>query len=139
MINWSEEYNIGVESIDEQHKQLFEIANKIYDLLKNKLVTDKYDSILEIIEELRNYTSYHFEAEEDYMQTIQYKRFLSQKIAHNDFLEKIANIDLKKIDNGQNEYLIGILDFVCDWLVHHIIEEDRLIVAKQLITVRLFT
>lgn len=130
MIKWSEEYKIGVESIDEQHKQLFEIANRIYDLLKNKLITDKYDNILEIIDELRNYTSYHFEAEEIYMQTIKYKRFLSQKIAHNDFLEKIANIDIKKIDNGQNEYLIGILDFVCDWLAHHIIEEDILIVSK---------
>lgn len=130
MINWSEDYLIGVKSIDEQHKQLFEIANRIYNLLKNRLITDKYDDIIEIIDELKNYTIYHFQAEEDYMESIQYKRFLSQKIAHNDFLEKIETIDLKKIDVNQNEYLINILDFVCDWLVLHIIQEDKLIVSN---------
>ena len=130
MINWSEEYRIGIESIDKQHKQLFEIANRIYDLLKNRLITDKYDDIIDIIEELKNYTLYHFKTEENYMQNIKYKKFLSQKAAHKDFLEKMENIDVKKIDNSQNEYLIGVLDFVCDWLIHHIIQEDKLIAAK---------
>jgi len=129
MVTWEDKYAIGVESIDEQHKALFEIANRIYDLLKNDLITDKYDSIVEIIEELKNYTIYHFEAEEEYMKNIGYKKLLSQKVAHNDFLEKMEGIDLDQIDNGHNEYLLGILDFVCEWLVEHIIKEDKLIVG----------
>ena len=129
MVTWEDKYAIGVESIDEQHKELFEIANRIYDLLKNDLITDKYDSIVEIIEELKNYTIYHFEAEEEYMKNIGYKKLLSQKVAHNDFLEKMECIDLDQIDNGHNEYLLGILDFVCEWLVEHIIKEDKLIVG----------
>ncbi|GMA97385.1 hemerythrin family protein [Pelosinus sp. IPA-1] len=131
MVTWEDKYAIGVESIDEQHKELFEIANRIYDLLKNDLITDKYDSIIEIIEELKNYTIYHFEAEEEYMKNIGYKKLLSQKVAHNDFLEKMESIDLDQIDNGHNEYLLGILDFVCEWLVEHIIKEDRLIVGSN--------
>ena len=130
MIKWQEEYGIGVESIDEEHKQLFEIANRIYDLLRNELITDKYGKIIEIIEELKNYTIYHFKSEEDYMQSIGYKKFFSQKVAHNDFLAKMETIDIEKIDNGQNEYLIGILDFVSEWLVEHILKEDKLIVIK---------
>ncbi len=129
MVKWQDEYCLGVESIDEQHKELFNIANRIYELLKNKLITDKYDHIVEIIEELKKYTVYHFEAEEEYMKSIGYKKFLSQKVAHNDFLEKIDSIDLEKIDNGHNEYLLGILDFVCNWLVEHIIKDDKLIVT----------
>lgn len=129
MVTWEDKYAIGVEAIDEQHKELFEIANRIFDLLKNDLITDKYDSIIEIIEELKNYTIYHFEAEEEYMKNIGYKKLLSQKVAHNDFLEKMEGIDLEQIDNGHNEYLLGILDFVCQWLVEHIIKEDRLIVG----------
>ncbi|AIF50435.1 bacteriohemerythrin [Pelosinus sp. UFO1] len=129
MVTWEDNYAIGVEAIDEQHKELFQISNRIYDLLKNDLITDKYDSIIEIIEELKNYTIYHFEAEEEYMKNIGYKKLLSQKVAHNDFLEKMEGIDLEQIDNGHNEYLLGILDFVCEWLVEHIIKEDRLIVG----------
>jgi hemerythrin len=129
MIKWQDEYYIGIEAIDEQHKELFEIANRIYELLKNELLTDKYNKIIEIIEELKDYTVYHFAAEEEYMKSIGYKKFLSQKVAHSDFLEKMEDIDLEKIDESHNEYLIGILDFVCDWLVEHIIKEDKLIVT----------
>ena len=130
MILWKEEYCVGVESIDEQHKELVVIANKIYELLKNDLIADKYDSIIAIIDELKDYTVYHFKAEEEYMKNIGYKKLLSQKVAHNDFLEKMQSIDMNKIDNGHNEYLIEMLDFVCEWLVQHIVKEDKLIAAQ---------
>lgn len=130
MILWKDEYGTGIQFMDEQHQKLFEIANKIYHLLKNDLITDKYQSIVDIISELQDYTHYHFQAEEKYMQSIGYAKFLSQKVAHNDFLEKMDEIDLTKIDDGQNQYLIGILNFVTDWLVEHIIKEDKLIASK---------
>ena len=130
IIDWKEDYCVGVESIDQQHKQLFEIANRIYSLLKNELIDDKYGKIIEIINELKSYTIYHFKSEEDYMKSIGYKRFFSQKVAHSDFIAKMESIDIEKIDNGQNQYLLGILDFVSEWLVEHIIKEDKLIVAN---------
>lgn len=130
MVKWKDEYYIGIEAIDEQHKELFEIANRIYALLKNELILDKYNKIVEIIDELKNYTIYHFKAEEEYMQSIKYRKFLSQKVAHNDFLEKMNSIDVDKIDNGHNQYLMEILDFVCEWLVEHIIKEDKLITVQ---------
>lgn len=127
MIQWKDDYCTGIAPIDEQHKELFRIANRIYDLLKNDLIPDKYDSIIAIISELQNYTRYHFKTEEDYMQRINYRRFLSQKAAHNEFLAKMDAIDLGKIDNSQNQYLIEILDFVLDWLAGHIVKADKLI------------
>lgn len=127
MLQWKDEYCTGIAPIDEQHKELFRIANRIYDLLKNDLIPDKYDSIVAIISELQNYTRYHFKTEEDYMQQINYRRFLSQKAAHNEFLAKMDAIDLGKIDNSQNQYLIEILDFVLDWLAGHIVKADKLI------------
>ena len=127
MIQWKDDYCTGIAPIDEQHKELFSIANRIYDLLKNDLIPDKYDSIVAIISEPQNYTRYHFKTEEDYMQQINYRRFLSQKAAHNEFLAKMDAIDLGKIDNSQNQYLIEILDFVLDWLAGHIVKADKLI------------
>ena len=129
MVKWEDKYSLGVESIDEQHKELFRIANRIYELLKNEMILDKYDHIMEIIDELKNYTVDHFKDEEEYMKSIGYKKFLSHKVAHTDFLDKMGNIDVNKIDNGHNEYLLSILDFVCVWLIEHIMKEDKLIVA----------
>lgn len=130
MIEWKDEYALGVESIDEQHKKLFEIADRIYDLIRNTLLMDKYDAIVEIIHELKDYTVYHFAAEEEYMKSIGYKKLLSQKVAHDDFLHKVEEIDFEKIDNGQNAYLLETLDFVVEWLEQHILKEDKLIVGE---------
>ena len=127
MIQWKDEYSVGIDFVDEQHQQLFVIANKIYELLNNHLVLDKYDRIVEIIEELKDYTRYHFNAEEEHMKRIGYRKFLSQKVAHTEFLEKMDAIDLTRIDDGQNEYLHEILNFVMDWLVYHILKQDKLI------------
>jgi hemerythrin len=127
MIEWKDEYAIGIKEIDEQHEKLFEIAGRMFALLRNDLLMDKYDSIVEIIDELKDYTRYHFEAEEAYMEKIGYRKFLSQKVTHKDFLDKMDEIDLQRIDNGQNQYLMDILNFVLDWLVEHILKEDKLI------------
>lgn len=131
MVQWSEEYAIGIEKIDEQHKKLFEIANKAYELLKNPFFTDKYDKIVVIIKELKDYTKYHFDYEEKYMQSIGYKKYFSQKVAHNECVEKINKFDLKHIDNNQDEAILNLLEFIVSWISSHIKEEDTQI-AKEI-------
>lgn len=124
MIQWSEEYVIGIDKIDEQHKKLFEIANRAYELLKNPFITDKYDKIVTIIKELKDYTKYHFNYEEKYMQSIGYRRYFSQKLAHDEFIEKINKFDLKNIDNNQNEAILNLLEVIATWIGEHIKTED---------------
>ena len=127
MIKWKGDYNIGVDLIDEQHQKLFEIANRAYELLENKFCIDKYDKIVQIIEELKNYTIYHFKSEEEYMLSIGYKRFLSQKVEHDDFIKKFKDIDLNIIDENQDKYIIETLEFVINWITNHILSKDKLI------------
>ena len=55
---FTKEYHTGIDFIDEEHAKLFEIANRAYDLLTNQCVTDKYDAIVAVLEELRDYTKY---------------------------------------------------------------------------------
>ncbi|WP_088226913.1 hemerythrin family protein [Desulfosporosinus sp. FKB] len=129
MLEWKEEYSIGVEQIDEQHRHLFEIGNKIYDLLENYLYVDKYDRIVAIIRELKDYTKYHFQAEEDYMIELKYPRYFSQKVEHDDFIKKIEEIDLESLDRDQDKHIRGILTFVFDWVLEHILKKDMLIGA----------
>lgn len=125
MISWKEEYSVGVLEIDEQHKKLFDIANRAYDLLKNDFSVDKYDRIVDIFEELNNYTKFHFDYEENYMLRIGYKRLLSHKVQHDDFIEKINSIDLDKVDEDQDKYLIDILEFIVKWITGHILGRDK--------------
>lgn len=127
MIQWKDDYKIGIDKIDEQHKKLFEIANRAYDILTKEIVIDKYDKVIDIIEELRDYTSYHFKTEEDYMLKIGYKRFLSQKSVHDEFIKKIYSIKLDEIDENDDKQLLDILDFVVNWISEHILGADMLI------------
>lgn len=129
MIQWKESYRLGVDEIDEQHKRLFDIANQAYDLLKNDMLVDKYDRIVSIIEELRDYAVYHFGFEENYMASINYKRRLSHKVVHDEFIAKIKEVDLDNVDENQDQYLTEILDFVVQWIEQHILGTDKLYVS----------
>lgn len=128
MIKWKDEYSIGVETIDEQHQKLFEIANRAYALLKNELLLDKYDRIVDIFGELKEYTEYHFRFEQEYMASIGYRKMLSHKVVHDDFVEKIKGINLDKMDEEQDQYLMELLDFVVQWIEQHILGMDKKIV-----------
>lgn len=130
MFEMKEEYKIGVSIIDEEHVKLFEIGESAYQLLKDEFSVDKYDKIVAIIEELRDYSVIHFRDEEEYMESINYKRLFTQKMEHKQFIKKVNEVDLSRIDNNQDEYIMTILDFVAKWLVNHIIEQDLLITAK---------
>ncbi len=127
MLEWKEEYSIGVKLIDEQHKHLFEIGNKVYDLLENYLYVDKYDRIIPIINELREYTKYHFDTEENYMLQIKYPKYFNQKVEHDDFIEKVEKVDLKDLDENQDKYIRDLLLFVFNWILEHILQKDKLI------------
>ena len=129
MFNWKEDYVLGVELIDNQHRKLFEIANKAYVLLKDDLRSDKYNQIINIIEELKDYTIFHFNSEEQYMMSIGYKKFLSHKVEHNDFIEAINNVNLNKIDKNQDAYILELLQFVVKWIDEHILKQDKQIVS----------
>ena len=128
MYEMKEEYKIGVERIDEQHKKLFELADKAYMLLKDDFSLDKYDKIVHILEELKDYTIFHFKSEEEYMESINYKRLFSQKIEHEKFIKALEDVNYNEIDEKQDESLVKILNFLNDWLVEHILKTDKLIV-----------
>lgn len=125
MITWKDDFLVGVDEIDKQHQKLFEIANRAYELLKNDFYVDKYDRIVAIIEELKDYTVFHFKYEEEYMLKIKYKKFFTQKIQHDNFIKKVNEINLKEIDSNQDQSLLDLLDFVVNWISNHILIMDK--------------
>lgn len=127
MYEMKPEYYTGIEFIDAEHKKLFDIANEAYELLMNDFIPDKYDYIMQVVNDLKEYAKYHFDHEEEYMTNIKYKRYLSQKVAHDDFIEKINQYDSEIIDEKQKESLLELLEFLTTWLVEHIYRQDKLI------------
>ena len=125
MIHWKKEYELGLPDVDKQHKYLIDVAVEAYELLKDKLTSDKYDKIVGILQELRNYTIFHFEFEEGFMKKEAYPKILSHKMEHKKFIDKLNAVDLNAIDANQQEALISIIEFVAVWLDSHILETDR--------------
>jgi hemerythrin len=129
MIKWKDEYSLGVEQIDEQHRKLFEIAGRAYDFLKDEFSIDKYDQVVAILEELKDYAVYHFETEEGYMKSIGYRKFLSHKVVHDDFIQKVKDTNLNKVDENPEQYLLEVLNFIVNWIDGHILGMDKKIIA----------
>lgn len=127
MYEFKDEYRTGIDFIDEQHKVLFEIANETNELLKNDYVSDKYNKIVELVHKLQDYAVFHFKSEEEYMESINYKRMFTQKIEHEAFIKRINDVDFSKIDENQNEYIMDMLQLLNNWLVEHILTNDKLI------------
>jgi len=130
MIRWKDEFLTGIEVIDSQHKVLFDMADRCYKLLKDEFITDKYNKIVELLDDLKEYTVFHFRTEEEYMLSIGYKKFLSHKVEHDVFIDKVNKVDFNQIEVDQNQYIKGILEFIVEWIVQHILQKDKLIVEQ---------
>ena len=60
---FTSKYHVGVEFIDEQHSRLFEIIADANRVVHAEYIHDKYDEIVRILDELKDYTIEHFRAE----------------------------------------------------------------------------
>ena len=126
MYEMKPEYYIGIDMIDEEHKQLFKYADEAYELLHDEFTPDKYDRIDIILENLRNYTVKHFSDEEQYMESINYKKIFTQKVQHQEFIHKLDEFMEHHNDEveDQDEQIMGILKYLTEWLVNHILYVD---------------
>ena len=92
MYEMKPEYYIGIDMIDEEHKLLFKYADDAYELLHDENTPDKYDRIDMILEDLRDYTAKHFNDEEQYMVSINYKKLFTQKFSIRNLYTNLMNL-----------------------------------------------
>ncbi len=125
MFVWKEEFELGIESIDTQHKKLLEIGNVINELLINHGENDdNYDEIYDVIEALKNYTIYHFKNEEDLFIKYSYPEYEEHKKEHDAFIMYLESVDLHNIDVNQKDFLKELLTKIVQWVFKHIITTD---------------
>ncbi|MCX4270304.1 MAG: bacteriohemerythrin [Lachnospiraceae bacterium] len=132
-LTFSSKYYTHIAFIDEEHKKLFDIIREAYQLVEEQFLHDKYDKIIEILNQLKEYTEFHFKNEETYMKKINYSGFDVQHQAHTVFVNRLVEVtytDLNKIDENQEEYLHELLDFLLTWLTNHILKLDKQIPSE---------
>ncbi len=121
---WKEEYSIGVKELDEQHKKMFELGDKISRLVFDNSTEDYLNEIVSILEKLREYTKYHFNYEEEHMDLNGYVHQHTHSIQHSYLMERIEKISNKGISSNQRETLMEMVNFLYDWISKHILRED---------------
>ncbi len=119
LFKWSDKYSVNVKIIDNQHKHFIGLIDELYECL----VANDVEKFHEILNDLKIYTNYHFETEEKYFDEFNYKDSKIHKAAHQQLREKTESF-LQKPDNLLDSGY-KLLEFMTDWLVHHIEEMDK--------------
>ena len=127
MLEWKESYSVGIELIDEQHKHLFKLGTSALELVKSGSSLDKSKEIIQLIDDLIQYTKFHFLSEESYMVKINFPLYNSHKEEHNAFIKKINSIDTATLSVSQEKQINDLVGFLLNWILTHILENDKLL------------
>lgn len=122
---WTEEYSVGVEEIDEQHKEFIRICNSLLELEESESYTQ--EEALIKIGQLGTYALFHLSTEEEDFKIVNYPNTTEHTEIHNKFREKVKNFEqqFRNEDRDQKLILKEIAEFAGDWLLGHILVEDK--------------
>lgn len=131
-IPWNKRYELGVESIDRQHKQLFATINKLLTLGDEE--GKKEWVCREGVKYMKNHVVEHFQHEEDYMRSINYPDFEIHKRLHDNFQNKtLPSLEEELEDTNYSEDAMRhFLGVSIGWLVAHTQTEDLAIVGRKI-------
>jgi len=120
LIEWNDDkLNTGVALIDNQHKMLVHLINKLATAVENHEI----ESITSIFSQLQDYTKYHFNTEETYFFRLNSKDTLQHTLQHNNFIKQLKEI--KESNTELTKVSSELLQFLSEWLINHIQIEDK--------------
>ena len=119
-MEWQNTFELGIEEFDHHHKHLIGLMNNLHDGI---LSGESIETLGIILDEIGDYTSYHFRAEEDWMEEHMYPGLTWHRDQHSDFVSKVNNF---KIDlmSGKMGLPLEVLSFLMTWLTDHILGSD---------------
>jgi hemerythrin len=88
-LHWDQSYSVGIKPIDMQHKKLFYLVNKLFELDEKRVVKEE---IRDILYAFKDYTKVHFKDEEDYLLAIEYPDVEKHKEAHKLIVDRLSKI-----------------------------------------------
>ena len=120
-MEWFEEYVIGVEQIDAQHKGFFAFVNELAGMAGADAAT-----VDEKMEFLKNYALEHFDTEEVFMEAHGYPGLNEHAQMHVEFIRQYSDLvrAFRESDDPDQE-LARIKGLAQGWLVAHITKADK--------------
>lgn len=117
-VKWDDKYSTGDDSLDYEHKIIFNIIEKITSS------NEDFKELEKILHELEKYTKAHFINEEAFMESIGFKDFSSHKETHQEMFEKIIVLsDTKKFPTAK-EFKNELIAFIENVFLNHVVEDD---------------
>lgn len=120
---WSDNFETGIPLIDEQHKELIKLLNKLVGHLAHQSDAPKVD---QVFNQLKDYTAFHFASEEkvwhDHFEGDPWLNWHQR--AHGDFVSEVSNMIKSNVDKPYEKTLESVVKFLTHWLAYHILESD---------------
>ena len=120
---WDEGMSVGIDSLDNDHKQLITILAQLMSAKNDKLEQGVIDSIFE---QLEYYCHSHFAKEEALLAKIDYQQLADHKKSHQTFIKKIPLLKQQWFADDSEQEVVKeqVVLFLQQWLIKHILEED---------------
>jgi hemerythrin-like metal-binding protein len=127
-VQWTEDLAVGIEKIDEQHKELFEKISDLVSAVKQSVCKYKIGEVIRFLEE---YAAFHFGEEERYMLKFGYPDYQAHKAQHEQFKANFQELkkELPKLEGGSKpgsyDLSVETNKVVVDWILDHIAKVDK--------------
>ena len=108
---------VGVQVIDDQHRRMTEMVNRLNTMARGDTADEE---ISRVLDELLEYTTYHFSTERQLMELYAYPDQATHLASHEYLLAELADFNDKISQMGKQFQL----KLTRDWLLQHIIKED---------------
>jgi hemerythrin len=123
-VSWSNHYSLGIKLIDDQHKELFNFVNELFNHSTGK-EDEERAYFKDVIQAAVSYVKNHFATEEKYMIATKFQGYAEHKKAHDEFIITIVN-SIKDFEAGKRLVLEKFAHFLKDWVLSHVAGTDIL-------------
>lgn len=121
-IEWEDRYSVHNSTIDDHHRQLFDIVNMVHDAVWAKSGIEKLGAIIQM---LRRHSEEHFSAEEEAMALHGFPGRDDHCREHKMLLEGLSTME-RRLAAADRSLELDMLHFLLrDWLQIHILTHDK--------------
>lgn len=120
-LEWTQALSVGVDEIDEQHRELFRRAARLLEGLRK----GEPEEIGVLIDFLYEYAVTHFGAEEQFMRTTRYPGYVRHKAEHDRFISDLLALAAEHDHKGSGAFMaLKVNHWLVQWLKDHVSGTD---------------
>jgi hemerythrin len=122
LMTWTDEMSLGIKTLDEDHKRLIELLNQLH----QEVISGNTRAALEsAIEQLIDYTQYHFTREENLFTGTRFPDAEEHKHEHEMLIKRAVSLQARFKSGQIPELSLETMGFLQRWLSDHIMGSDR--------------